>query len=243
MIGFKARIGLLIPSTNVIAEPEFYTMAPRGVTFHFGRLEHRIELGMDRYENMNKELPKEVRKLRHAGVNAIALACTMGSLHEGKGHNERMEEQIRSIAGVNVTSTSSAVLEALRSFKVKKISVLTPYVKEANDLEKGFLESHGFGVQSIRTLDTRGLRHSDIEPELLFDQAKMLGENDCEALFLSCTGLPTITVLSEIETALKKPVVSSNQATMWKLKKMLGLTEPLNGLGSLLSDAQAAWNG
>jgi maleate cis-trans isomerase len=46
MIRFKARIGLLIPSTNVIAEAEFYAMAPRGVTFHFGRLEHRSDLGL-----------------------------------------------------------------------------------------------------------------------------------------------------------------------------------------------------
>ncbi len=243
MIGFKARIGLLIPSTNVIAEPEFYMMAPRGVTFHFGRLEHRRDLGLEKYENMINELPKEVEKLSHAGVKAIAFTCTTGSLYGGKGYNEWVEEQIRKVAAVDVTSTSSAVLEALRNFNAKKISVLTPYSSEVNDLEKEFLESHGFKVQSIRTLDTHGLGHSDIEQRLLFDQVKTLGDNDCEAVFLSCTGLPTITVLGEIEAALRKPVISSNQATMWKLKKMLGLTEPIDGLGSLLSEAQTAQKG
>jgi maleate cis-trans isomerase len=236
MIGFKARIGLLIPSTNVIAEPEFYAMAPRGVTFHFGRLEHRAELGLKKYENMVKELSKEVEMLRHAKVKAIAFTCTTGSLYGGRGYNEWVEEQIRKVAPVSVTSTSSAVLEALRNFDAKKISVLTPYSEEVNELEKEFLESHGFHVQSIRSLDTRGLRHSDIEEGLLLDQVKKLSDDDCEVVFLSCTGLPTITVLAELEAALGKPVISSNQATMWKIKKMLGLTEPIDGFGSLLRE-------
>jgi maleate cis-trans isomerase len=37
-----------------------------------------------------------------------------------------------------------------------------------------------------------------------------------------------------------KPVISSNQATMWKLKKMVGLTEPIEGFGSLLREASAS---
>lgn len=59
MIGFRARLGLLIPSTNVAAEVEFYTMAPPGVTFHFGRLEHRPDLGIEKYERMVEELATE----------------------------------------------------------------------------------------------------------------------------------------------------------------------------------------
>ncbi|MBI4528747.1 MAG: aspartate/glutamate racemase family protein [Deltaproteobacteria bacterium] len=240
MIGFKARIGLLIPSTNVIAEPEFYAMAPSGVTFHFARLEHRTELGLKKYENMINELSHEVKKLTQARVGTIAFTCTTGSLYGGKGYNEWVEEQIRKVAAVNVTSTSSAVLEALRDIKARKISVFTPYSKEVNELEAAFLESNGFQVLSIRSLDTRGVRHSDIDEELLFDQVSSLGDDGCEAVFLSCTGLSTITVLGRIEAALERPVISSNQATMWKLKTMLGLSAPASNFGSLLSEMRIA---
>ncbi|MBI4525822.1 MAG: aspartate/glutamate racemase family protein [Deltaproteobacteria bacterium] len=239
MIGAKARIGLLIPSTNVVAEPEFYMMAPSGVTFHFGRLEHRKELGLKKYETMVEDLSKEVEKLTDAGVKAIAFTCTTGSLYGGKGYNEWLENEIRKVARVGVTSTCSAVLEALQSFDARKISVLTPYSSEVNELEKKFFESHGFSVQSIKTLDTAGFRHSDIEEKLLFDQVRNLKNDDFEAAFLSCTGLPTITVLGRLESALGRPVISSNQATMWKLKKMVSLTEPIEGFGSLLRDTQA----
>ena len=240
MIGFKARIGLLIPSTNVIAEAEFYAMAPPGVTFHFGRLEHRPELGLKKYENMVKDLAKEVEKLGHGKVVAIAFTCTTGSLYGGKGYNEWVEERIREVAQISVTSTSSAVIEALQNLNARKISVLTPYSSEVNELEKKFLESHGFRIRSISTLDTHGLRHSDIDEDLLLDQVKDLGPDDFDAVFLSCTGLPTITVLGRLEIALGKPVISTNQATMWKLKKMVGLTEPIEGFGSLLREASAS---
>ena len=240
MIGSKARIGLLIPSSNVIAEAEFYGMAPPGVTFHFGRLAHPTSLGLKRYENMVQELPSEVSKLAHAGVKAIAFACTTGSFYGGKGYNERIERQIEEIAHVSATSTSSAVLEALHNLQAKKIAVLTPYSTEVNGMEKRFLEEHGFMVQWIRTLDTHGRRHSDIEEELLLNQVKEFGDNDSDAFFLSCTGLPTVTVLKKIEEAVRKPVISSNQATMWKLKKMLGLLEPIEGFGSLLEKSRSA---
>jgi maleate isomerase len=188
---------------------------------------------------MLNELPKEVEKLRDAAVKAIAFTCTTGSLYGGKGYNEQIERQIKEIARVPATSTSSAVIEALRCLDARKIVVLTPYSKEVNEMEKRFLELHGLTVRSIRTLDTRGLRHSDIEEGLLFNQAKELGDTDSDAVFLSCTGLPTVTVLKKIENAVGKPVISSNQATMWRLKNIVGLFDAIQGFGSLLEQPAA----
>jgi maleate isomerase len=239
MIGFRARLGLLIPSTNVAAEAEFYTMAPPGVTFHFGRLEHRPDLGIEKYERMVEELATEVAKLSHAGVRAIAFACTTGSLYGGKGYNERLEDEIKHLSGVPATSTASAVVEALSFLNAKRLLVLTPYSAKVNELEKRFLEAYGFAVEFIGTLDNRGLRHSEIGEELLCDQVRKLGSGDSEAVFLSCTGLPTITLLERLEAELKKPVISSNQATLWKLKNMVGLNDPIRGFGSLLEAGQS----
>ena len=38
MLGWRARIGVLVPSTNTTLEPELYAMAPRGVTCHVSRM-------------------------------------------------------------------------------------------------------------------------------------------------------------------------------------------------------------
>jgi len=143
------------------------------------------------------------------------------------------------LSGVPATSTASAVVEALAFLNAKRLLVLTPYSAKVNELEKRFLEAYGFAVQFIGTLDTRGLRHSEIGEELLCDQVRKLSSGDSDAVFLSCTGLPTITLLEKLETELKKPVISSNQATLWKLKNMVGLNDPIRGFGSLLEAGQS----
>ena len=240
MSGFRARIGLLIPSPNVTTEAELYAIAPPRVTFHFGRLEHRRDLGLKKYENMLKDLAKEVEKLGHAGVKAIGFACTTGSLYGGKGYNEWIEKQIRDVAHVPVTTTSSAVLEALRCLQVKRISVVTPYPPEVNKLEKNFLEANGYDVLSISTLNTHGFTYCNIDEDQLFGQVMELGDDESDAIFVSCTNLPAITVLERLEAALEKPVISSNQVTFWKLKAMVGLTDPVDGFGSLLKGNDAA---
>jgi hypothetical protein len=37
VLGYRAKIGVLVPSTNMILESELYAMAPHGVTFHTSR--------------------------------------------------------------------------------------------------------------------------------------------------------------------------------------------------------------
>ena len=38
VLGYRAKFGVLVPSTNTVVEPDFYAMAPPGVTLHTGRI-------------------------------------------------------------------------------------------------------------------------------------------------------------------------------------------------------------
>ena len=38
LLGYRAKIGVVVPSTNTTMEPEMHSMAPPGVTFHTARL-------------------------------------------------------------------------------------------------------------------------------------------------------------------------------------------------------------
>lgn len=55
-----------------------------------------------------------------------------------------------------------------------------------------------------------------------------------EALVLSCTDMRTIEVIEELEMAISKPVVSSNQALMYVAAKSLGLRGRVPGRVSKL---------
>ena len=45
---------------------------------------------------------------------------------------------------------------------------------------------------------------------------------DADALFISCTNLPTYDVIPQLEAELRIPVISANQVTMWAALRQLG---------------------
>ena len=56
---------------------------------------------------------------------------------------------------------------------------------------------------------------------------------ETEALFVSCTALPAVTAIAEIEDRTGKPVVTSNQASCWAMMRLAGLDYKPEGYGRL----------
>ncbi len=225
MLGWRARLGIMLPSVNTTTEPEFYRMAPPGVTCHFARMEfERTEPKY--YEGMVEDVPPLVRKLAHARVDAIAFGCTSGSLYGGLGYDRKIIDMIREVADLPVTTTSTALVEALSELKVRKIAVATPYQDWINDLEKKFLEGYGLEVLSMGGLGLTGFDVCELKPEEFYRFAKGLARPGMDALFMSCMGLRTLEIIPILERDLGCPVLSSNQVTMWALLRLAGVREP-----------------
>jgi maleate isomerase len=115
--------------------------------------------------------------------------------------------------------------------------VATPYIKELNTLEKNFLEAHGFDVLQIRGLSL--VRNLDIGKELpstAYRLAHEVFKTEADAIFISCTNLRTIEIIKALEADLGRPVVTSNQASMWKSLRTGGIREKIPGYGLLLEE-------
>jgi maleate isomerase len=67
-----------------------------------------------------------------------------------------------------------------------------------------------------------------------YQLARQANTPDAEAVFLSGTGLPTVGILETLEQDLKKPVISSNQASLWQALRLAGVRQAVTGFGSLL---------
>ncbi len=183
---------------------------------------------------MEKELVEESLKLADAGVDVIAFGCTSGSLIRGLGQDKDIVSRIEKATNTPAVATSGAVVKALKSLNLSKISVATPYTGEINLLEREFLEQNGFTVLKIEGLGlTDNLEIGRQKPETVIRMAELVGTSQSDGFFLSCTNLPTVEFIASLEKRLGKPVVSSNTATMWSMLKRIGYNYAVEGCGSL----------
>ena len=74
-----------------------------------------------------------------------------------------------------------------------------------------------------------------VSQDKIYGLAKEVDTLESEAIFLPCTGWHTIDIIEKLEGDLQKPVISSNQATMWNLLRLAGINDKIQGYGRLLS--------
>lgn len=234
MIGWRGRIGIIVPSANVVLEHELPMITPKGVSIHYSRA-HIQEDSPKELQQLGKYAPDAAKKLSDAKVDVVAFGCTTGSLLEGPGYDLEIIKSIESTTGIPSTTTSTAVVDALKLLQVQKISVASPYEDWLNEKVVNFLQAHNVKVVNIKGLsipDPYVL--SRLTPAQAYKLAAEVDDKDADAIFISCTAFRTIEVLNQLEKDLGKPVISSNQATIWKCMKMIGLNEKFNHFGTLL---------
>ncbi len=235
MYGWRGRIGLIVPSSNTTMEEELRRALPDGVSLHVARVKLR-KVTVEELQRMEEYVEAAADTLADAGVGIIAYGCTTGSLVGGVGYDEKIAKKIEEVAGVRAVATATAVVEALRHLRVESIAVATPYIDEVNKKEEEFLRDSGFNVVSMIGLGIE----SNIEigrqaPEVAYRLGRAADHRDAEALFISCTNFRTFEILEALEMDLGKPVISSNSATLWMVLRELRISEPIFGLGELLS--------
>jgi len=235
MYGWRGKIGLLVPSLNCTMEPEFNRMAPEGVSVFATRL--RFERGLpENMKALSEGLDEAVDLLGTAEVTGIVYGCTSGSLIKGLGSDLDIIEQIERSSQIVATTTATAAVEAFKALGAKSLAVATPYVEEVNVSEKAFFEGHGFKVTHIAGLGfTTGADLHRVPPEMAYDFARKVDRPEADCLFISCTDFATIRVLDLLERDLKKPVVSSNTASLWAILKKMGIHSDIKGYGSIFN--------
>ena len=246
MYGWRARVGILLPSTDTTVEPEFNRLAPEGVTFHAARM-LLSSVTVEGLIEMEKSSLRAAREVASAGVDLIGFCCTTGSIVKGAEFDHEIKNTIEKAIGIPTLTTSAAVIEALNRLEVRKVAVATPYNEELNEKEREFLESQGIRVTNIKGLGLAQLSPNyplskmDVSPIGLLESyvayklAKDVDNKEAEGIFISCTGLRTIEILQPLERDLKKPVVSSNQAMFFSILRELEIAESIEGYGRLLT--------
>jgi maleate isomerase len=236
MESWRTRIGLLLPSVNTVLEPEFYMVAPKGVSIHTARM--KITSGTpEGLIEMEKRAKSAADLLATARVDVLVYGCTSGSFVKGLGGDREIIKGIEDETGIPTTTTSTAMIDAFKVLRMRKISVATPYMKEVDRRLKEFIEAHGFTVTKIKGLSIEDPFEIGKQPlKVSYELAKKVDVPEADGVFISCTNFKTLGAIKALEDELKKPVTSANQVTIWKALRMAGVQEPLSGYGKLLEE-------
>ena len=227
------RLGLIVPSSNTTMEAEYSRVLPDNITLHTGRMRLR-EVTVEALVEMERSVEEEALKLADADVDIIGYGCTSGSLVKGLHHDKEIVSKIERVTNVPTVATAGAVVDALKSLKISKVVVATPYIDEINNLEEKFLDGNGFEVVEIKGLSiVDNTKIGVTKGDVVIDLVESLNHQDAEGVFISCTNLPTMNVIEKLERTLHKPVISSNTATLWSMMKRRGHEVKIEGIGQL----------
>jgi maleate cis-trans isomerase len=127
------------------------------------------------------------------------------------------------------------VADALRALGAARVSLASPYAPWLNERLRQYLTAAGFEVLAMQGLNTQA--HAAVTPERIEALVMEVDRPEAQAIFISCSNFPTLGLIESLERKLAKPVVASNQASMWKMLRLMGDRRALPGAGRLFREA------
>lgn len=235
----QPRIGLIIPSSNRLAEPQFHRYAPAGVDIQVTRLRMTGKWHKP-FNEIADRIAEAAAALSDTNPGIIVFNCTANSMENGLAGEARVLEVVQKASGCPAITTGQAITEALKLLRLKKLVLISPYVAATNQHEVQFLSEAGFEVIHDLGLGLHGGgEYTNVTPERWKEVALENSRPEADGYFLSCTNTTMIEVIEELEQKLKKPVVTSNQAALWAALRRLHMSEPIAGLGLLFKPPSA----
>src|SRR3954466_8457811 len=232
----KQRIGLLVPSSNSTQEPEFVQMLPPSVSLHVARLSLK-RIDPDATLEIVAELDKESRKLADADVDILVFAATAPSTRMGKGYDAKLIKRMEDASGKPATTAATAMLDAFSALGVRRVALAAAWSETTNKWVAGFLESHDIEVLSQVAMGVVNNNEvGRLHPDTAFEHGRKVDCKDAHAGVLAGGNWWTASIVEALERTVGKPVLTTNNMTLWHALKKIGVREGVAGFGRLLRD-------
>ena len=233
---YNPRVGLIALATDYMIEKDFLSVIKdKDIDFFVNRIECFNPLTSENLIKMSNtvtEVSEDI--LPNEKLDCVVYGCTSGTVAAGYENIKNKINQAKPEA--KVTTPSTAALNALKKMNIKKISIFTPYSKVLNDDVLNYFKKENFTVTSNSYFDiTNDLDIGKVDPDYLYETLCNMDLGDADALFVSCTALPALSIIDKLEKKLKKTVLSSNQVLIWDTLQSIGKTQSIEGFGKLFN--------
>jgi len=228
MIGWRARIGVLLPPDNAVLEHEVNHLPLPGVSFHIARM-FPVELS-----DLPQDALRHIPSLKECRVNYILYACAASSFMFGPQANDQLERKIKELSEMDALTATSAMILSLNALGIQRVALATPYWRELDEKLLSYFAAGEIKVAHIESLQLDQWEAMNNQTaDSVYRLVRRADHSDADGILILSTNLPTFEVLQVLEDDLKKPVVSTNQGMVWAACRKLGIKDTISGYGRL----------
>lgn len=244
-LGYRAKIGVLVPATNTIAQPEYEALRPHGVTNHVARMvpSARTSMSADRMDDYRKSLDRSVEHVLSAidlvvpcKPDGILLAHSIDTFRGGLRGAEAMRKTMQEHAGgTRMILPAESFVRALQALGVgRRLAALTPYWPPGDEQVRDFFNDAGYQVSKVIGLKCVGpLAIASTPVERVVEALRELAQDKPDVIVQPGTNLATTQLAAEAGRWLGIPVLSCNAVTYWDALRQLGVIDRRTDAGVL----------
>jgi len=231
------KVGLIALSTDQTIEGDFNNICKNlPLDIFINRIHNQNPLTKENLLKMQNDLESVTNKiLPDEKVNTIAYGCTSGTI--AIGENNVREKILSAKPGCYVTTPVTSAMKAFQKMNIKKIALFTPYPDAVNKTILDYFTKKNIEVLSFASLNLNlDSEFANVDPNYILEISSKLETKNVDALFISCTALPVLNIIDQLEQKIQKPVLSSNQTLIWDTIRSVGYKSPIKGYGKLLEN-------
>ena len=232
------HFGVLIPSTNTTVEIEYNRLLPASLQVHVGRL---LTSGTGPFApSLDADVEYQARLLGTARVEVISLAQTSASLF-ADDYDAVTTQRMSAAAGVPAITSAQAVGEAMKALGAHRIALVSPYAPPVLERAKRYY-AEKFGRDAVALegfAATDSYMIGKLGPANARDAFARINRPEIEAFVVPGGNFPTMSFVPTWEREFGKPVITTNQASLWAMMRIMDVRAPLSGLGRLLEELPA----
>jgi maleate isomerase len=240
-LGFRKKIGIVVPSTNTSVQPESEQLRPEGVTNHVARIsivERPLKTDEDFMQHVNsmrEGMRGAVDQIMTCQPDHVIMSVAIEAFWGGVAQGDALQAELMKRSGVGVSMGSTATVAALRKFAAKTIAVLTPHQPRGDEQVRHYLEQDGFTIKRLIGLKCPSpIMISHTTEAQMIRALRELDGDDVDAVVQVGTNLPAVKLCAEAERWFGKPVLAINAVTYWDALRRCGIDDKVSGFGSIL---------
>lgn len=231
------RFGVLVPSTNTTVETEYSRLVPATLQVHVARIPLLSSGAETASRSGDADVDYQARLLGHAAVEVVALAQTAASL-SADDYDDRITKRMSEAAGVPAITSARAIGLAVRALGARRIGLVAPFpISTIDRLGRHYSLKYGLEIVASESFSgTDSVVYPTLAQGLARDAITQTDRPEIEVFVVPGGNFPTMAFISEWEQTVGKPVITTNQATLWAMIQIMRANEKLPDFGRLLEE-------